>query len=403
MSTSTSYHEGNFAQPINSAERIYEIDLIRGFALFGVLWLNLVAQSHILVPAGTFDNLPTAPLDNVIAIIADAVISNKAMALFSLLFGYGFAMIIQRLEARGADAAMIYLRRTALLLAIGLIHILFIWFGDILHVYALMGFILFLMRNLSNRTLLTVGIILSLLSPGIVELLLYLIGYEDPEASIFDIAAERHYLVLQGGNYFAYIAELQWAAWHTMWTDPFYINYSSTALGRFMLGAWIYRQGWFKSTSNLSAEFRHYTKVLLSAGVVFTLVGYLINSYSGLWAYLFDPITQLTLALGYGAGIVVICQNEAFKNLLNGVAAVGRTALTNYLLQSLMYIFVLYGFGLGLITQLGATLCLVIAVVFFTVQMIISSWWMKRFRFGPVEWIWRSLTYMKVGVIRLAN
>ena len=389
--------------PLESTERMQEIDIIRGFALFGVLWLNLVAQSYILVPAGTFDALPTARLDNVIGVMADVVIANKAMALFSLLFGYGFAMIMKRLESRGADAASIFLRRTTILFLIGIIHIWFVWFGDILHVYALMGFILFLTRHWTDRSLLIVGLILSIFSVSFVEMGLNLINYVEPELSIFDIGAERHYAVLQGASYQAYLGELWWASWHTMWGDPFYINYSTTALGRFMLGAWIFRQGWLQSTLNLKPEFRRAALFLLGGGALFTLIGYLINHYSGLWAYLFDPITQLTLALGYGATIVALCQRNSIRKALNGIAAVGRTALSNYLLQSLMYLLVLYGFGFGLITQLGATLCLAIAVSFFTVQIFLSSWWLKRFRFGPMEWLWRSLTYKSIAPIRREN
>lgn len=389
--------------PIGVTERIQEIDIIRGFALFGVLWLNLVAQAYILVPEGTLDGLASARLDAIIGPIADIFISDKAMALFSLLFGYGFAMIIRRLENRGVDAGAIFLRRTAILFAIGIIHIWFVWFGDILHVYALMGFVLFLTRNWSDRSLLIVGLLLALFSKGAVEAVLQY-RYDEPFPwwPIFDVGAARHYEVLQGSSYTAYVGELWWASWETMWGMPFYIHYCATALGRFMLGAWIFRQGWLQATSTLRPEFRRWALILIGGGIALTCIGFGLDNVNGVVAYSFSPFPQLVLALGYGAAIVVLCQSERFRNAMAGIAAVGRTALTNYLLQSLMYVFVLFGFGFGLLNVLGATLCFLLAAIFFSVQVWASGWWVKRFRFGPMEWVWRSLTYGKRQPFRLA-
>ena len=388
--------------PIGGSERIQEIDIIRGCALFGVLWLNLVAQSYILVPPGTFDDLATAKLDALIEPVADMFVSDKAMTLFSLLFGYGFAMIIGRLEARSMDAGRIFLRRTTILLVIGLIHVLFVWFGDILHVYAFMGFLLFLTRKWSDKRLLLVGLFLALCSTGLVEAVLQY-RYDEPFPwwATYDAGTERAYAVLQGNSYSAYVGELWWAAWETMWTMPFYVYYCANALGRFMLGAWIFRQGWLQTTSIMRPAFRRWALILIGSGIALTLVGYQISDLNGALAHSFSPLPHLLLALGYGAAVVALCQNEKFRRAMTGVAAVGRTALSNYLLQSVMYIFVLFGFGFGLLSQLGATLCLAIAVVFFAIQMLLSSWWVRHFRFGPAEWVWRSLTYKQRQPFRL--
>ena len=388
--------------PIGAAERIREIDIIRGFALFGVLWLNLVAQAYNLVPAGTHDNLATAQWDAFIAPAADIIIADKAMALFSLLFGYGFAMIISRLEARSVDASKIFLRRTAILFAIGIIHIWFVWFGDILHVYALMGLGLLLTRRWSDRRLLVVGLFLALFSTGALELVLQF-RYDEPFPwwPIYDVATERHFSVLQGNSYSAYQGELWWASWETMWGMPFYIKYCATALGRFMLGAWIFRKGWLQIPAAFRPQFRRWACIFLAVGIILTIVGLVLDRFNEALAYTFAPLPQLSLALGYGAAIVALCENQKFRKAMSGVAAVGQTALTNYLLQSLMYIFVLFGFGLGLLNLLGATLCLVLAVSFFCLQVWVSAWWVARFRYGPMEWVWRSLTYAKRQPFRL--
>jgi uncharacterized protein len=380
--------------PISASERIQEIDIIRGFALFGVLWLNLVAQSHTLAPDGVFDDLATAPLDAVIAPIARLFVSWKAMTLFSLLFGYGFAMMMSRLAARKVNADAIFLRRTAILFAFGIIHIWLIWIGDILHVYALMGFLLYLSRRWSDRRLLIVGLFLALFSQSLLEAVLQY-RYDEPFPwwSIFDEGARRRFEVFQGSSYIAYVRELWRASWEEMWGTPDYISYCTVTLGRFMLGAWIFRKGWIQRSQELRPLFVRWAKILVGAGLLLSLANMRLYEVNESLAYAIDPLPHLVLALGYGAVVVSICKNQSVRRALGGVAAVGRTALSNYLLQSVMYVFVLYGFGFGLLDHLGATLCLVLAVVTFSLQVMLSSWWVRRYRFGPMEWIWRSLTY----------
>lgn len=382
------------ATPIGTAERIQEIDIIRGFALFGVLWINLVTQSYTLAPSGTFDNLPTASLDAIIAPIASILVTGKAMALFSLLFGYGFAMIMSRLEARGVNAERIFLRRTAVLFMIGLAHIWLVWIGDILHVYALMGFVLITTRMWTDRTLLTVGLVLALFSNAIVESILQLL-YEEPFSwwAIYDVGAERRFELLQGSSYFTYVAELWRSSWEEMWGTPDYIPYIATTLGRFMLGAWVFRQGWLQQAVQYRSQFRRWSFALVGGGVALALLVAGLEQWSGAIAYSIEPMPQLVLGLGYAAAIVAVCESENVQTSLRGIASVGRMALSNYLMQSVVYIFALYGFGLGLLNTLGATTCLVIAVLTFAAQIWLSSWWLSRFRFGPAEWLWRSLTY----------
>lgn len=389
------------AAPITNTERIQQIDIIRGFALFGVLWINLVTQSHTLAPAGAYANLPTAWLDAIIAPIASTLVSGKAMALFSLLFGYGFAMIMSRLEARGANAGRIFLRRILILFAFGLVHIWLIWLGDILHAYALMGLVLFATRAWSDRMLLIVGLALALFSTAAVELLLQSIyGEPFPWWATLDAGAQRRFLVMQDSDYVAYVAELWRASWQEMWGPPDYVSYLTVTLGRFMLGAWIFRQGWLQHTQEYAAQFRRWSIVLVGSGMALALATNALYRVSDAGGFMLEPLPQLVLGLGYGAWVVVLCRDARWRRGFAGIAAVGRMALTNYLAQSLVYVFVLYGFGLGLLSMLGATMCLTIAVLTFAVQIVFSRWWLTRFRFGPAEWLWRSLTYGRRQPIR---
>lgn len=390
------------ATPIRTSERISQIDIMRGFALFGVLWINLVTQSHELAPAGAFDNLPTAWLDGIIAPIAYVLVTGKAMALFSLLFGFGFAMMVDRLEHQGLDAGRIFLRRITILLIIGLTHIFLVWLGDILHVYALMGFVLFLTRRWSDRALLICGLALALLSTPVVEFVLHqLYDYPFPWFALYEEGPVRRFDIMLGNNYSAYVAELWRATWTEMWGTPDYIPYISITLGRFMLGAWIFRQGWLQHAATYLGEFRRWSMVLVGAGVAFALLGRALYGFDEDLGYWFEAVPQLVLGLGYGATVVVLCRGDGLPVIIKAIGDVGRMALTNYLVQSLVYVFVLFGFGFGLLRYLGATLCLTIALSTFAAQMVFSRWWLSRFRFGPVEWLWRSLTYGKRQRLRL--
>jgi uncharacterized protein len=186
-----------------------------------------------------------------------------------------------------------------------------------------------------------------------------------------------------------------------MWGVPDYISYCTVTLGRFMLGAWIFRMGWMQRTSELRPLFQRWAVILLCAGILLSLANMRLYGINEALAFAVDPLPHLVLALGYAAVIVAVCTSESVRLAMRGVAAVGRTALTNYLLQSVMYVFVLYGFGFGLLDSLGATLCLGLAIATYALQVILSSWWVRRFRFGPVEWIWRSLTYGQRQPMRL--
>ena len=387
--------------PIELSERIHVLDVIRGFALFGVLLMNLVMQSFWLAPWGAFDDLPTARIDALIVPGVFILVGGKAMTLFSLLFGYGFAMMISRLEDREAHGDHVLLRRLAILFIIGILHMFLLWFGDILCFYAAMGFVLLIARKWSDRTLLICGLILALLSMPITEYILtLLVGKPYPWWEVAQEGAARRFELFQGNDYSDYVAENWQMTWSEVWGNPQLMTYLwPTTLGRFMLGAWMFRQGWFNNLSQHAIQFRRYGAFLVSCGLVISYLAYKSKSPYGA----LGPLSELLLGLGYGSAIVAVYGTNALRRLSSGFAAVGRMALTSYLMQSLVYVFVLYGFGLGLLKVLGGTACVIIAVMTFGAQISFSQWWLGRYQFGPVEWLWRSLTYAKMQPIRILS
>ena len=385
-------------------DRSSELDVIRGFALFGVMLINLYGHSEYAIPAEVLAGLATAPVDRPLGWVFDVFMSGKAQALFSMLFGFGFAMFLSRAEARGADGMSLYLRRLAILLVIGFAHALAVFFGDILHIYALTAFVLILFRRAPDRWLLICGLAFSLLAGLVMTLHLALAeaatGTTPALAAAFEAGNARRWIAFMAGDYPAYVAELFRGMGAEWFLSVFAWSYIGTVLGRFLMGYWLFRKDWLMRPADHAAGFRRWAPRLIIGGLALSLADVAIGA-SG-----FEPgvaaqvglevlhrAGQLTLALGYGAGLVVLMQGERGRRLLSGLGDVGRMALTNYLMQSLVYLFVFYGFGLGLMRYGGALTCLGIAVVTFALQIAFSRWWLARFRFGPLEWLWRSATY----------
>jgi uncharacterized protein len=394
------------AGPMARADRIAEIDVVRGVALFGVLWMNLFAHALDITtfPESTLKALPTASIDMVVGFVGHWAVEGKAQALFSMLFGFGFAMLMERSEKRGAKAGSIYMRRLIILQLVGFANIFLFWTGDILHAYAAVGFLLLLLqvRRWPGWSLLALGIPLAIFGEAAFEIYGAWVtpqGEQPYWVLAWDAGAARRWIIFQGSSYAAYVVELSRAIWE-IYGNPFGAAYLGWILGRFLIGSWIFRQGWLQNCAAYARGFRRWAMLLIPAGLFLACVAPVLN----FMRIEFSPAIQalvsvnnrlamLILALGYGAGVVTLCQNNAWRRRLSGFGAVGQMALTNYLMQGLVYFFVLYGFGLGWLPYAGATFCLVLAAVVFAAQIWFSRWWLARYRFGPMEWLWRSGAY----------
>ena len=391
-------------RPVAAGERLGELDVIRGFALFGVLLINLYGHNEFALPGARLEALSTAPVDGPLGFLFEWLVAGKAQALFSMLFGFGFAMFLERADARGADGVRLYLRRLTVLTVIGAVHVLFVFFGDILHAYALMGFVLALTRRLPSRLLLGAGVALCLFA--FVPMTLHLAwqaavtGEAPPLVQAWEAGMARRYDVFLGSDPVAYVRELFRAMGDEWLLSVFAWSYYAMVLGRFLVGLWLFRQGWMQRAGDHLAGFRRWAPRLLLLGLALAFADAATGALDPelapageAAANALHGAAQLTLALGYGATLVVLMQRERWRRILSGLGDVGRMALTNYLAQSLVYLFVFYGFGLGLMRYGGALVCLLIAAPAFALQIGFSRWWLARYRFGPAEWLWRSATY----------
>jgi uncharacterized protein len=328
--------------------------------------------------------LSFSSIDSAVETILMLAVDLKALALFSLLFGAGLAIQFERL-ARSERRTSLLLRRLAVLLAFGLIHLCLIWNGDILTEYALAGFIV-LPFLFGPRWLLAVAALASL---G-----LYLEMQVFPPPGLWPGTAAITQDVTDANRIYATGSFLDVLAFRLREIPLFAALHAyifPRTIGLFLLGAFVWRTGILKSP-RLDLLFSIAAACIgLGAALILCHAGGFI--VPGRIRALAEPLGTIPLALGYGAAIISIAKLESGKRLLGWAAPLGRMAFTNYLAQSLIFGWIFYGYGLGLFGRLGVASALAIGVAVYTGQVIFSDWWLRRYRYGPVEWLWRTLMY----------
>jgi uncharacterized protein len=358
----------NTTEPLAPADRLAAIDILRGIALFGVMAINVVFEFRVSIFLEFLSPDRTAsPIDQMVARVLDQAVELKAFALFSLLFGVGLAIQFDRLPA-GRRAALL-LRRLAVLLAIGLVHLTLIWNGDILTEYALAGFVV-LPFLFGPRWLVGVG--------SLAFLSLYLSDYLFRLVPLYDKAWIGRHVVeaahVYGAGGFAEILSFRLDEISAI--APLHVWVFPRTLALFLIGAFVWRTGVLQRASE-------HRSLIFGAG----FVSLVVTIGAG------QSLASVTLALAYACFIIAAASTQLGPNLLGWAAPLGRMAFTNYLMQSLIFGWVFYGYGLGLFGKLGAATALMIGVAVYVAQVIISRWWLARFNFGPVEWLWRTLMY----------
>lgn len=357
--------------PIRPAERIDAIDVLRGIALLGVLAINVVTEFRVSIFEQFLAGKPPAsPLDQAVETILTLAVEMKAFALFSLLFGAGLAIQFERL-ANSKRRTSLLVRRLAVLLAFGLIHLCLIWNGDILTEYALAGLIV-LPFLFGPRWLLVWA--------ALAFLLLYLSMQAFPPAGLFPSTAAIIHHVADANRIYptgGFLDVLAFRLREIPFIVPLHVFIFPRTIGLFFLGGFAWRAG----------IVRNAPRRLLSVGIPCTGLGAALILAGA------EALGTILLALGYAATIIGIANLESGKKLLGWAAPLGRMAFTNYLAQSLIFGWIFYGYGLGLFGRLGVASALAIGVAVYIGQVFFSAWWLRRYRYGPVEWLWRTLMY----------
>lgn len=383
-------------RPVTGDERYAALDVLRGLALFGVLMMNLetcfrVSFAHHIL--GLHNHSGRA--DEIVGMLLVVVLQSKAFTLFSFSFGIGMAVQAERAAPRGVGWRWFLVRRFLVLLALGLVHMFLIWNGDILILYAVCGLVLVPLVRLPSWLLAPAG-----LAAIVVNYRLpmdWLLPTYDFYFTVGDQAAQ----VYANGGFWEIMLFRWWEAVYFM--APLLVTVIPRTLGMMLLGIAAWRSGL------LSRPERHRILlgfVLVVCGAVggAATVGPLFWPQFSWWTRIPPPVVEgfsyIPLALAYAAAVFLIVGSARAVRIARPLAAVGQMALTNYLTHSVVLGIIFYGYGFALLGKLGPASAALIGLAIYVAQLIASPLWLAQFQFGPVEWLWRSLTYGRWQPIR---
>ena len=398
----------NKLSPVQSSERYIILDALRGFALLGICMANFpeFALYTFLKPEVTA-TMPTATIDNVLRFLLYVFVDGKFYTIFSLLFGIGFSIIIANAAKKGKDGFHVFYRRMFILLLIGFVHLMFIWSGDILMLYALLGMLLPLFRNVSDRKLLLwAGCFLFL--PVVVDFICEVTTIY-PSSSI--VRLQEYYCAQYGitDDNFAY-----WLRDATGYKEVFHFliqgalvriqefvdgNRYFKVMGLFLIGFYIGRKQVY---ANLNTQ-KQRLKLFFRYGTIIGLPLSILYAWSAMSQHrlgltvhsLLYFASVYTFSFAYMSGLCLLYMQRENLSVWNYLAAPGRMALSNYIGQSVIGILLFYGIGLGWGANIGLVYVEMIVLVVYVFQILYSRMWLSKFRFGLLEWGWRILTYGK--------
>ncbi|AGC44948.1 hypothetical protein MYSTI_03642 [Myxococcus stipitatus DSM 14675] len=403
------------------------LDTLRGFALCGVFISNTFFwfSGRIFLPRAELEALFAngTVIDKALLPIVSMLVTGRFITIFSFLFGLGFAVQLGRAEARGASLTGLYARRLAVLFGIGMSHLVLIWYGDILSSYALLGGWLLLFRKREDRTVLWWALGLIFMGPILVALVHKMpqLLAATPEAAAALAKAEMERSAALRAEV---LPTFQTGGWWAIVKAGLYFFRSEFLLamglnlpvvfGRFLLGYYAGRRRLFHDAEQNLAFFRRLFFWALGLGLVTSGVGAVLQQLFirkilnpetlPTWVpFTMQPIRtmgEVAIAATYVSGITLLFHKAAWQKVLVLLAPVGRMALTNYLCQSILSVLVFNGFGLGLFGKVKPLMPVLYCLGVFSVQVVVSHLWLSRFRFGPAEWVWRSLTYGKAQPMR---
>lgn len=442
------------AAPVRESARITALDAARGFALLGILLVNIQAFAEpfgkFIVPKPESPDAATATLFYLVKVFAEG----KFYPLFSILFGIGLILQMGSVQSAGRSFRPLYLRRLFVLLLFGLVHALLLWYGDILFIYALCGTVLLLCSRLQGKTLLTIGAVLLLgvavVGGSVFGFMTYAsnarpapVSVEastDPEPAAVKpsrpddldrLAKDSPFFTLingfrderiQGGPEHPVWLENETKAYRDgPWLDSFLframtwvfylvfslIGFGWSVLAAFFIGAGLAGVGFF------SPERRPLRRRLVILGLLIGLPAAAFGAFApgliqgslpamliaGFCTFAAGPL----VALMYLSAVTLIAESGSLRGVLRTLSAVGRMALTNYLTHTLVCTFIFYHWGLGQFGQWSRPERILLVVGIFAAQCVLSPLWLSMFRFGPMEWLWRTLTYGRLQPMRRSD
>jgi len=391
-----------------SGDRIAVVDVLRAYALFGIIVTHSVTGFIAGQPPSP-DFMLSSAFDRLVANLENLLTFGKFFTIFSFLFGLSFAIQLRNATQKGAGFSGRFTWRLVVLALIALVHSAF-FTGDILIVYAFLGLLLIPFRKQKTRTLVIIALLLVFNVPGLLLNIAQINAHPTPEQiargaefqALATKAAMRAFEIKQSGT-LAELAQVNLTigllskVGFMIFTGRLWITF-----GLFLLGMCAGRLEIFRDTQANRRFFRLLLWPAAAVALVTTIVeivypsGYVMRSTVDLLSQFSFTVQQLSLSAFYVAMVTLLYWRRPSKGLLPALAPLGRMGLTTYLGQSAFGILLFYGIGFGMLGKLGAAAAVGAAIAFFILQILLARAWMSRFSVGPVEWLWRSLTYFKL-------
>lgn len=390
---------------MKTSQRIESIDVLRGFALAGILYAHIVIwYTGAALPMEVYTKYDSTA-DGIAMGIFGGLVFGKFFSVFSFLFGLSFFLLFRKSKSK-PGFLKVYVWRLLLLFIIGFVHHI-VWRGDILVIYAVLGIILLLFRRLPNKLILLISFILIINIPTHI---FNVFKTEKPNAEVslpMQEEATKYYSLVKNEGFITVLKE-NLNSW------PAKIKYQLESgrllmtFGYFLLGFYAGCTKLFTSIGKNILQFTRWNKFTGRFALVLLLIGWLmylnnyvtipeinvIPKYKDLAAFMFD-IYNACVTIFYITGITILYRSRFFYPILKPLAAMGKMALTNYLLQTVFGLMLFYHFGLGLFDKTSLATNVLFAAGILYLQLKFSQWWLQRFNQGPVEWLWKSLTYFK--------
>jgi len=381
------------SNPIQQNQRNETVDVVRGLAIIGVLIANFTGYTDEQVPQVILNSI-SSPLDIALSKINSIFFEWKFMTLFSILFGYGFGLLMSSIEKKNMNVNVFFIRRMFWLFVIGFIHTSFWWF-DVLHLYALSGVFLLFFRKSSTRTVLYGAVFFMIIFPFLTSWVLK--GNPD---TFTEADGLQIYEQFKNGNLIELI-KANLTGYYKLFVVSFTeIHDVAETFGRFLLGYYLLRIDFFDSIENKKRLYRKTLLITLPFSITYLVVRWMmVTERVSIVSVYWEPFIKLGIvctSMVYAIAIVLAFHSYKNNRIFIFLKSMGKMTLTNYLIISAINIFVLYGIGLGMLGEITMHVIWLLAAASLLFEAFFSLWWLRRFRYGPAEWIWRQLTYGKV-------
>jgi uncharacterized protein len=384
-------------QPLQSNKRIASIDILRGVALFGILLVNVLGFNASFFDFGGYYNHLPDEFQQRFYNVFISLTADKFIFIFSFLFGYGINIQYNRFQERGGNFNRFFTRRMLLLALFGAAHILFLWAGDILFLYAIAGFVILLLYKLSTKWQIVFAVFFYFFI-GIWLTFGVSLNLPDAMSSTCTGCLDKVRIVYAEGNYFECLSLRLYEYFAFRNINTFY--YLPKIIGLTMFGFIASKYNFHKSVVKYRLKWSLALLVIAGIGTIiyfeYEKVVDFSSSYANAIYMTAYELMNVFVAFTYILLVMIISSGQSVAKFLKPLALMGRASLTNYLMQSLLLSIVFYGWGFGQFGQIKVTSVEFIALGVFLIQLIINLIWFRNYKQGPLEKLWRKWSYQNV-------